>query len=859
MCECFKILSFLLAIQFFNGAGNACHAQSYGLGFESFESVQDRRTGLDLSPEKTLCFDKDFELSFELSFLPHKKNYFGYIVRLIENDRRNIDILYDNSSLNKDRFKVVIGDKFSKITFGIEEKALYQNWNMIRLVFNKSEGTLSVFSGTKRFKQTVDLDKDGCYKILFGANKYKNFNTTDVPPMKIRNVAILENGVEKFQWKLDEMSGTKAVGESKYSDGLVANPLWIKKMHYDWQSLQNFVVDGPARVTANEKAGIVWIVATDTLTMHRIATNQARKIAYQAKQSIFMDNQVLYEPSTNRIYNLAINEKEVASFDTVTGRWDKENVVPALKTHFLHANKFYSAADSTIYMLGGYGHLEYKNTIQKYQPAKGQWQQVHPRDSVFTPRYLAAAGTVNGGAYILGGYGSTTGRQILNPRNWYDLIFFDTKTGAFKKIYELKTPQEDFVCANSMIINEKEGTFYALIFPKDKFKSELQLIRGSLTKPEYEIVGSKIPYEFVDTESFADLFFDQSTGRFVAVTLFRTDKNQTKVSVYSLYAPPLGKIPNVEQATAKSPGTFWIIAALAALLGGFYFYKRRKTMVSDPHSIPVSTENTEVQEIALVTPLHAPESQEKGIETKAAPLQSSIMLFGNLQLFDEEGSEITRLFTPLLKELFLVILLHSVRREGISSEKLKELLWFDKSSDSARNNRAVNIAKLKGILDKLKWCHISKESGYWRVNIDYAHIHVDYAEYLKLVSDKRALSKLDIVALSQISKRGTFLADLEYEWLDSFKSEISNEIVDAYLRYATSVKVADEPEFMIKVANYIFYFDPVNEEAMTIKCKALALLGKHSLAKTTFENFAREYSRIYGEEFRKDMPEVLHS
>jgi two-component SAPR family response regulator len=130
---------------------------------------------------------------------------------------------------------------------------------------------------------------------------------------------------------------------------------------------------------------------------------------------------------------------------------------------------------------------------------------------------------------------------------------------------------------------------------------------------------------------------------------------------------------------------------------------------------------------------------------------------------------------------------------------------------------------------------------------------------LKLVSDKRVLSKQDIVDLSQISKRGTFLADLEYEWLDSFKSEISNEIVDAYLRYVTSVKIIDDPEFMIKVANYIFYFDPVNEEAMTIKCKALALLGKHSLAKTTFENFAREYSLIYGEEFQKDMPEVLHS
>ncbi|MCF0062924.1 galactose oxidase [Dyadobacter chenwenxiniae] len=859
MCTRLKIVFVLLAFQFFYGMVNLCPAQSYGLGFESYESVQDKRTGLDLSPDKTFCFDNNFELSFEVSFLKHKKNYFGYIVRLIENDRQNIDILYDNSSLNKDRFKVVIGDKFSKIAFDIDEIPLYENWNSIRLIFNKDAETLTVFSGTRQFRQAIALEKNGCFKILFGANKYKNFNTTDVPPMKIRNIAIKESGEEKYHWNLDEMSGAKAIGTAKNTDGLVANPLWIKKMHYEWQPLQTFVIQGPARVTCDQTTGMVYIVGTDTLTTHRISSNQVKRIPYQSgKQPLFMDNQVLYEKSTNSIYNLFINEKQVSHFDTLSSKWDKSDLKAELKTHFLHANKFYSKPDSTIYILGGYGHLEYKNTIQKYHLGTGNWSQTSPQDSTFGPRYLAAAGAASDGAYLMGGYGSVTGRQILNPRNWYDLIFFNAKTRLFKKIYDLKIPQDDFVFANSMIVKEKENAYYALIFPKDKFNSALQLITGSLSRPEYKVVGSKIPFEFVDTESFADLFFDESTGRFVAVTLFRTDQNQTKVSIYSLFSPPLETAPAVKQASAKSENMLCIIGALVAVIAGVYFYRRRKPSQAAAKVVPAPIEPFKPAEVTF-SPAPITEFAKKSIETKAMPLHSSIMLFGNLQLFDDQGTEITRLFTPLLKELFLVILLHSVRREGISSEKLKELLWFDKSSESARNNRAVNIAKLKGILDKLKWCHISKESGYWRVNIDYEQIHVDYAEYLKLVSDKRLLSKQDIFDLSQISKRGTFLADLEYEWLDSFKSEISNEIVDAYLRYATSVKIADDPEFMIKVANYIFYFDPVNEEAMTIKCKALALLGKHSLAKTTFENFAREYMRIYGEEFRKDMPEVLHS
>ena len=171
----------------------------------------------------------------------------------------------------------------------------------------------------------------------------------------------------------------------------------------------------------------------------------------------------------------------------------------------------------------------------------------------------------------------------------------------------------------------------------------------------------------------------------------------------------------------------------------------------------------------------------------------------------------------------------------------------------------MNIAKLKGILDKMKYCQVSKETGYWKIKIDFEKIHVDYTHYLALIRNKKALNKESILELADITKRGNFLSNTEYEWLDSFKSEISNEIVDSYLGFAATIKISEDPEFLVQLANYVFYFDPVNEEAMIIKCKALAHLGKHSLAKTTYENFAREYSRIYGEDFQMDMPEVLHS
>jgi two-component SAPR family response regulator len=111
--------------------------------------------------------------------------------------------------------------------------------------------------------------------------------------------------------------------------------------------------------------------------------------------------------------------------------------------------------------------------------------------------------------------------------------------------------------------------------------------------------------------------------------------------------------------------------------------------------------------------------------------------------------------------------------------------------------------------------------------------------------------------LAKIISKGSFLAGANYEWIDNFKLETANEIIDAYLLYANSINIADDAEFLIEVANYIFYFDPVNEEAMQIKCKALVHLGKRSLAKYAFEHFCHEYKAIYKENFDKDFQSII--
>jgi len=855
-CRIFKIFSCCIFILI--AFTNVSYGQSYGLAFSSHEVFQDKRTGLDLSPDKPLCFKGDFDLSFDISFIPNRQTYFGYVVRIIEDDKRNIDLVY-NEQLSKNEFNVIVGDKLSKIAFAIDRARLYNQWNNVRIKFDVDNNKIILYSGNNVLTETgLHLKKNSCYKILFGINNYKQFQTTDIPPMKLRDIKISQNGTLNYNWPLNEESGLTAHELVNQNDGGVINPVWVTAMHRNWQAVQRITVNGVASVAFNPEKEEVYIVGSDSLYTYSVNNAKWASNYNGAKIELNQGNQSIYNSFDNTLYNFFPDEQFVAKYDFKSRTWGKKFVARPV-TSFWHLNKMFSGVDTSLYLFGGYGHLLYKNKVQQYHLNSGTWNDVETKGSFFTPRYLAALGSTAMGdtAYILGGYGSNSGQQILNPRNMYDMMRFTVKDKTFTKLFDLKDSGQDFAFANSLIIDDKTKTYYGLIFPQHKYNSTLQLISGSLAKPDYELTANAIPYNFHDIHSFADLYYCPASKRFTVVTLLRTENNQTKVSIFTLMGPPY-KVNNTLAVIKNSINWYYLSAAIVLLALLTYFGIKRKNQ-SKAAALKLSNRHATAPAYAN-TSAESAEAQVIG-DVNAANyktlFKNSILLFGDLQVFDAEGTEITKYFTPLIKELFLVILLYSIRwGRGLSSEKLNEILWYDKDAKSARNNRSVNIAKLKLLLDKMEHCHLSKDTGYWKIDIDYNYIYVDYHNYLNIVKDKKELNIEKIKCLSEIAQRGNFLSNIEYEWLDTFKSEITNEVIDTYIHFAQA-GTTNDPEFLTELANFIFYFDPVNEEAMVIKCKALYSLGKHSLAKSTFESFIKEYKSIYGEEFKKDFNSIL--
>ncbi|MDB5125561.1 MAG: hypothetical protein JWP94_3690 [Mucilaginibacter sp.] len=833
---CFLLVSIIFA--------NDSYGQSYGITFSSHEVFQDKRTGLDLSPDKALCLGDNFDLSFDLSFIPDYKTYFGYIVRLIEDDGRNIDLVY-NAQVSKKHFNFIVDERLSNIAFDIADDQLFKQWNNLRIKFDAEHDRITLYTGKARFVETgLHLKKNSCYKILFGINNYKQFQTTDIPPMKIRDIRISQNHQLKYNWPLNEVSGLVAHETVAQNDGAVLNPVWVTAMHRDWQPVRDITVNGIASVAFDPQKEELYIVGADSLYTYSVSAAIWNNKAYKdGKIDLDLGNQSVYNQFNKTLYSFLPGRKFVTRYNFQNHSWDKKFRAGPL-TDYWHLNKFFSKTDTSLYFLGGYGHLVYKNKIEQYHLNNDTWNDVKAKGDFFMPRYLAGLGSTTRGdtVYVLGGYGNNSGQQILDPRNIYNMMRFTVKDKTFKKLFVLKVNGPDFAFANSLVIDDRTKTYYGLIFPQHKYNSTLQLIRGSLTRPAYDLMGSTIPYNFHDVHSFADLYYCPGSKRFVAVTLLRSENNQTKVNIYTLLSPPYGM--NAMPLQAKRTVLWYVIgiAVLLIIILWIFLGKRKTKAVS-----PATGRQTEPGK---------PASDIREFNQNEH-VKNAILLFGGLQVFDADGVDITKYFTPLIKELFLVVLLYSIRwGRGLSSEKLNEILWYDKSAKSARNNRSVNIAKLKALLDKMSYCHLSKDTGYWKIDIDYNHMYVDYHNYLNIVKDKKDLDIEKINCLSAITHRGNFLSNIEYEWLDTFKSEISNEVIDTYLHFAHSGSTND-PEFLIELANFIFSFDPVNEEAMVIKCKALSALGKHSLAKNTFETFIKEYKVIYDEEFKKDFHSVL--
>jgi two-component SAPR family response regulator len=276
------------------------------------------------------------------------------------------------------------------------------------------------------------------------------------------------------------------------------------------------------------------------------------------------------------------------------------------------------------------------------------------------------------------------------------------------------------------------------------------------------------------------------------------------------------------------------------VIGLIVFVVLRKK--SPKHNIEKVVNNEEIQNIS--------HSKAEKIE------KSAIYLFGGFQVYDKEGTDITGLFTPTLKQLFIAILLSAVKNDkGISSHKLTEFLWPDKTDNSARNNRNVSISKLRLLLDRIGPIEINNESTYWKIIIDDT-IFCDYSFVNNSLRESvnSTITTKNIYKLLSIVSKGDILPDIQTDWIDDFKADLTNLLIDVLIQIARN---QDDLQLLALIGNTALKYAPLNEDAISIKCKALFKLGKKGASKQSYDRFCKEYLEVLDVKYDKSFQEII--
>ncbi len=814
----------------------------HGVYFKSNEVSKENRTGVDITHKNNISYTNNFTISFMLS-LRETETHYGEILSLKEENEKNlIQVTYREPDLY-----VIHNKKETKFHCNFNELNLARNrWVSFELKIDSKNEEISFSLGSNHFKNSIQFPKASEFSLSLGVvNKY-GFYIDEVPSMSIKDLAIHIDGTPKHLWPFRKTNGDELKDILSSRTAKLYNPDWVIDYHNRWTKVKTLSFPSLPSMAYDKKNEIIHFVLEngDTYT-YSLKTNILITNNKNSGYPVFEKSQQLIFDSNNQLVSYSLNQNDLSSYNLDNQTWSHADSVTNDLPKWWHHNKLIHPITKQITTLCGYGYYSYSNSIKSFNEKSKSWKELELKGDLFEPRYCSSLGFSSENsnvAYLFGGLGNSLGKQILGKEFYYDLYKIDFEKNEIKKLWELKqNDQFQYLPVNSLKITEKDSAFYTLMFPCQKSSTHLKVAKGFINDPKLYFIGDSIPYEFVDIKSFADLYYWESENKLIALTSQETDAPLYEVSMYSIsYAPGADMELNMDNHSLPlSIKLFYISLASILLLLVFYVRKKIKTKVKNE-----KIENKPVFTIHEKLPAYK------------IPQLNSILLFGGFQVFDKKGKDASYRFSPTLKELFLLILLYSLEDgKGISSRRIQEFLWPDKSEDKAKNNRGVNIKKLRGILEDIQGIEITFDNNYWKMSLE-ENVFCDLANIQQCISSQITNNDSDkIEEIIQILHRGTLLRDIVPEWLDSFKDKTTGTIVSTLEEMLT--KFDFESSIRLAISNVIFEFDQMNETALRVKCSLLSIQGKHSIAMETYENYIKLYVKLYNEKYQFSFKDVV--
>lgn len=804
-----------------------------GLKFHGSELPIDQRTSYNVFGNHTVTFSSSFTIAFNLALYPVTE--IGYILRIKNTDSNRIyNLFYDGQGSNL-TFRFNEEGKNNLIVAELNrEEFLRTPWVKLAVTFDLNANTVTLTLNNKSFSASADELPD-TYRpvILFG----KSDHIIDVPSFAINNLSV-RHADEHYFFELKESLGTIVHDARGKAYGEVSNPEWLLNDAYHWRFKASFRSRTVAGANYNPDKKEIYYFNSDSLRTYNVRSGEITVKAFREKNPVklklgtnFLDlaaNKLYaYEP-----YNDDYTGPTVASLDLAGDYWTVEST-QQLVSPLHHHSGYFNPATRQYTIFGGFGKMHYGREFYAYDLTRKTWDALSGFTGDFlAPRYFSSMGYLkkNNSLYIFGGMGNESGEQIVGRQYYYDLYKIDLGTSTISRQWEIKWDQDNRVPVRGMVILN-DSSFYTLCYPEHVSRSHLKLYRFSISDGRYEILGDSIPIRSDKITTNANLYYDSILNTLYAVVQEFDDDISSTLYVYSLSFPPLTAEELASVSKPKNNHTLGFILIAAGVAAGITYLLYRK-----------SASRTRAGE-------RKPDVQTETAATSKPEVltrPNSVYLFGPFTVHDKKNRDITYLFSEQLKQIFCLILQHSISEDGIASQTLSSILWPDRPADKVKNSRGVTINHLRKVLSELDGIELIHDKGHFKL-VQTATFYCDYTRCMQLIATGKAEAHRE--ELVEILARGKFLQLADHPVFDVIKEEIEKKLEPVIMLEMEKSFEAEQYQNTLAFAQAIANIDPLNDHALNFQVKALQRLKLNDEARIRHQAFVIEYKKVMGTDY----------
>lgn len=824
-----KIAYILICIILLFSISNKVTAQ--GLLFQANDKLISERTSYNVFNTSTPVFNNRFSVSFDLSIIDSAS--FGYICNIKDKDSDASFSLTLAENENDVFLDFNIDSKQNLIKVPIKKTDLgYRRWHSVTLRFTSDKNTIEIKVDDKVYSSHFKQYRNRFSPIIiFG----KHDIVIDVPKIAIRKLKI-EGEKKSYTFNLDEHDGSGVYDIDGDLYGKVENPIWLINDSYHWKLRYTYSTRAVAALNFDSRQQRIIIIKKDSIVFFDCKSNTSTARKYKNELNVPMRLCVSFIDSAKRavfvyeVNDLPQNSPTIASLDLEKLIWtDKSKLQLPQQRH--HHNGFFNPENQTYEIFGGFGNRKFAGDFQEYDIARDKWNLIQYSGDTITPRYFSGLAVEdNNNTLLFSGLGNKTGDQSLGKTHYFDCYRINHLNRTIKKLWNTVLVGEGLVSVRNMILSDDKQKFYTICYPEYIPNTFLKLYQLNINDGSYEILGDSIAMNSERIETNANLYLNSITKELYCTTQEFQPDGSSVIRVYSLSEPPVsGKFFIKSQFAVNNS---WIIYSILILLivgGSSLFLFLRKRYLS---------KNSRITEQVISKPNDA--------DIIIFPKKTNaIYLFGDFKVLDKNGRDITHLFSPRIKQLFLFIFLEHIRNdEGVTSQQIYLNIWPDKTVDKAKNSKGVTLNQLRDILSDMDGIELVNNKGHLLLETNEL-FYCDYFEYQSILKDiisdnenTEALQKL----ISVLSK-GSFLKSINNECFDPYKKQFEDVILTILQPLLeTSFKDGNYIK-VIQMAQILNCIDEQNELALHYEIVSYLNLNKLDLAKKRYNSYLLSYKR----------------